>query len=173
MPSKPSHYTAVDVDRSLANVSAPMRLALSIDPGGTTGFTAFNVPNGVINPDDYSIHTALEVTFNNRFWYHQFFVNHRDNIGLIILERFKLFGRQATMQAQINSEFPSVRIIGIVEAYAHLLGLHNKIVFQEPNDRKSAQIPRPHYLQIGPSDHVRDSYRHFRYYALTHRGATI
>jgi hypothetical protein len=145
------------------------RLALSIDPGGTTGFTAFNVPNGLVDPETYSIHTALEVTFDNRFWFNHFLIAHRDQIGLIILERFKLFDNQKKMKAQINSEFPSVRVIGIVEAYAHLLDLHNLIVFQEPNDRLSAQIPHDHYKALGPSSHVRDSYRHWRYYALTHR----
>jgi len=149
------------------------RLALSIDPGGTTGFTAFNVPNGLIDPETYSIHTALEVTFDSRFWFHRFFVTYCDQIGLIILERFKLFNNTITMQSQIGSEFPSVRIIGIVEAYAHLLNLHHAIHFQEPNARLSAQIPREHYKTLGPSNHVRDSYRHWRYYALTHRGQTL
>lgn len=150
-----------------------MKLALAIDPGGTTGFTAFNVPNGLVDPETYSIHTALEVTFNNRFWFNRFFIDYRDDIGLIILERFKLFNNQKTMNSQINSEFPSVRVIGIVEAFAQLNGLFDLIRFQEPNDRKSAQIPRDHYKALGPSNHVRDAYRHWRYYALTHRGQQL
>lgn len=149
------------------------RLLVSIDPGGTTGFCALAFPEGVINPNAYVVHTALEVTFGNRFWYAGFFNANRDNIGLIILERFKLFPNQKTMQAQINSEFPSVRIIGIVEAYAELYSLRDKIVFQEPNDRKSAQIPPRDWAAIGPSDHVKDAYRHARYYALTQKGKTI
>lgn len=150
-----------------------MKLAVSIDPGGTTGVCTFAYPGGIINPDAYTVETALEVTFNNRFWYYRYLAERRDQIGLIILERFKLFGKQATMKAQINSEFPSVRIIGIVEAFAYELGLLDKIVFQEPNDRKSAQIPQRDWAIIGPSDHVKDSYRHNRYYGLTHRGQTI
>lgn len=149
------------------------KLLVSVDPGGTTGFCSLYFAGGLIDPDQYTVHTALEVTFNNRFWYHSFFATQRDQIGIIILERFKLFGRQATMKAQINSEFPSVRIIGIVEAFAFQFGLLDKIVFQEPNDRKSAQIPPMHWAAIGPSDHVKDAYRHARYYALTHRGKSI
>ena len=149
------------------------KLLVSIDPGGTTGFCVFAFPDGIIRPDGYTLHTALEVRFNNRQWYGGFFAEHRDSIGVIVLERFKLFNNQKTMQAQINSEFPSVRIIGIIEAYAHMYGLGDKIVFQEPNDRKSAEIPRPHWLQIGPSDHVRDAYRHARYYTLMHRGQEL
>lgn len=149
------------------------KLLVSIDPGGTTGFCSLYFPGGIVNPEQYTVQTALEVTFNNRFWYHRFFLEQRDQIGLIILERFKLFGRQSTMKAQINSEFPSVRIIGIVEAFAFEFGLLNKIVFQEPNDRKSAQIPKEHWAAIGPSDHVKDAYRHARYFCLTHRGQML
>lgn len=149
------------------------KLLVSIDPGGTTGFCALMFPGGIVNPDAYTVHTALEVTFNNRFWYASFFAKHQDQIGVIVLERFKLFGRQSTMNAQINSEFPSVRIIGIVEAYAQIYGLFKYIEFQEPNDRKSAQIPKEHWAAIGPSDHVKDAYRHARYYTLTHRGQNI
>ena len=149
------------------------KLIVSIDPGGTTGFCSLYFTGGVITPDQYTVQTALEVTFSNRFWYQRYFSEQRDQIGVIILERFKLFGKQSTMNGQINSEFPSVRIIGIVEAFAHMYGLHDKIVFQEPNDRKSAQIPKVHWAALGPSDHVKDAYRHARYYALTHRGASI
>lgn len=149
------------------------KLVVSIDPGGTTGLCALYFPSGVINPEGYTIHTALEVTFSNRFWYHRYFLEQRDQIGVILLERFKLFGKEATMKAQINSEFPSVRIIGIIEAFAFEFGLFDKIVFQEPNDRKSATIPKEHWPIIGPSDHVKDAYRHARYYALTHRGQGI
>ena len=149
------------------------KLVVSIDPGGTTGVVALHFPGGIVNPDGYTIHTALEVTFNNRFWYGQFFNTHRDQIGVIVLERFKLFGNQKTMNAQINSQFPSVRIIGIVEAFAHMYGLVDKIHFQEPNDRKSAQIPREDWPKIGPSDHVKDAMRHARYYALLNRGKNI
>lgn len=149
------------------------KLLVSIDPGGTTGVCALAFPGGLIGPDAYTVHTALEVTFNNRFWYAGFFNQYRDQIGVILLERFKLFGKQATMNAQINSEFPSVRIIGIVEAYAHMYGLFDKICFQEPNDRKSAKIPKEHWAAIGPSDHVKDAYRHGRYYALLNRGKNI
>lgn len=149
------------------------KLLVSIDPGGTTGFCVLHFAGGTVNPDVYTVHTALEVTFNNRFWYQHFFNTHRDNIGVIVLERFKLFGREATMKAQINSEFPSVRIIGIIEAFAHMYGLLDKIHFQEPNDRKSAQIPKEHWAAIGPSDHVKDAYRHARYFTLTHRGLNI
>lgn len=150
------------------------KLLVSIDPGGTTGLCVFSFPLGVIDPQGYAIHTAIEIPFSNRLAYlHYFFNAQRDEIGVIVLERFKLFGNQRTMQAQINSEFPSVRIIGIVETYAHLYGLHSRIVFQEPNDRKSAQIPKQDWAQIGPSDHVKDAYRHARYYTLTHRGAEL
>lgn len=148
-------------------------LSVSIDPGGTTGFVALYHPSGTIDPNTYTVHTALEVTFNNRFWYRNWLIEHRDQIGVIILERFKLFSNQKTMQAQINSEFPSVRIIGIIEAYAETLALFDRIVFQEPNDRKSAQIPKIHWKALGPSDHVKDAYRHARYHSLTHRGLVL
>lgn len=146
-----------------------MSLIVAIDPGKTTGFCVIGCPADVMHPDIYDVFQASEVEWKNRFFFHAFFALHRIEIRAIVIERFKLFRNPKTMEAQINSEFPSVRVIGIVEAYAELFDLGNKIVFQEPNDRRSAQIPRIHWKALGTSDHVRDAYRHARYYVLTHR----
>jgi len=143
-------------------------LLVSIDPGGTTGFCVFQFPSGIIT-ETYAVHTALEVRFSNRLWFRSFFLKYQEEIGIILLERFKLFRNPKTMEAQINSEFPSVRIIGIVEAQAEMYGLFDRIRFQEPGDRKSANIPRYDWAAVGPSDHVKDAYRHARYYTLMHR----
>lgn len=146
-----------------------MSLVVAIDPGKTTGFCVLSCPAGVIDPNTYDVYQASEVEWSNRFFFRTFFSLYHDSIKAIVIERFKLFRNPKTMEAQINSEFPSVRIIGIVEAYAELFNLGNKIIFQEPNDRKSAQIPRIHHAALGHSDHVRDAYRHGRYWILMHR----
>lgn len=148
-------------------------LQVTIDPGGTTGFVVLCHPNGVITSEHYTVHTALEVMWSNRFWYHRFLIDHRDRIGAIVIEKFVLFPNPKTMQAQIGSEFPSVRTIGIIEAYAELLGLHDRITYQMPNDRNSAKIPQEHWKVVGPSDHVKDAYRHARYFAWMNRGKTL
>lgn len=145
------------------------KLIVAIDPGKTTGFCVLSCPAGVIDPNTYDVYQAHQVEWSDRFFFHAFFCAHRDHIRAIIIERFKLFRNPKTMESQINSEFPSVRVIGIVEAYAELFNLGDRIVFQEPNDRKSAQIPRMHHAALGTSDHVRDAYRHARYFVLTHR----
>lgn len=137
---------------------------IAIDPGKTTGVCV-----GVWHGDAFNIVLAREVGWNDRFWFREYLFTHRDNIETIIIERFKLFPKRETMLAQINSEFPSVRIIGIVEAYADMFGLFHKIVFQEPNDRNSVRIPKEHHLALGTGDHVKDAYRHLRYYYLTHK----
>lgn len=142
---------------------------IAIDPGLTTGIcVGIDLPSGT---ERFTVKQAYEVVWDNRFWFHTFFFNHRDVLKAIIIERFKLFPKRETMLAQINSEFPSVRIIGIVEAYAEMYGLLDKIVYQEPNDRKSVTIPIEHQraLPVNGKDHIKDAYRHLRFYYLTHR----
>ena len=141
-------------------------MLIAIDPGKTTGICC-----GVRahNVQKFDVTLAREVTWNNRFWFREYLFDCRDVIEKIIIERFKLFPKRETMLAQINSEFPSVRIIGIVEAYADIYGLLDKIVYQEPNDRKSVHTPIEHQQALGASDHVKDAYRHLRYYLLTHQ----
>ena len=53
-----------------------------------------------------------------------------------------------------------------------MYGLLDKIVYQEPNDRKSVRIPPEHQKALGTSDHVKDAYRHLRYFYLTHQNSS-
>src|SRR5262245_37203997 len=112
-----------------------MKFVVCIDPGQTTGFCALGFAGGIINIDTYTLHDTLEVDWSNRFWFMHYLTKHREAIGVIVIEKFKLFGNDKKMKSQINSEFPSVRVIGIVEAYAHELGLFDRIEMQEPASR--------------------------------------
>lgn len=148
-------------------------MILAVDPGKTTGIA---VAKNVIF-DTFDLWSVGDVFWVGRCaWFAAFFAEHHAELTHIIIERFFLYNNQRTMNAQINSDFPSVRIIGIVEAYAHLYGLQNKIVFQDASciHGRSATTRRPKMLvTIAPahqkvlehaSDHAKDAYRHLRYF---------
>lgn len=143
---------------------------IAIDPGLTTGMVCGDT-DFYNSRNTFSIALAREITWSDRFWLRQYIHYNRDIIDAIIIERFSLFPNPKTMNAQINSEFPSVRIIGLVEAYAEMYGLLNKIVYQNPSDRKSVTIPVEHQrcLPLNGRDHIKDAYRHLRFYYLTHQ----
>jgi hypothetical protein len=139
---------------------------IAIDPGHTTGVAIATNVHGT----EYAAQAGI-VVWDNRHWFYRYLAEKHDQIDQIVIERFRLFNNQKTMNAQINSEFPSVRIIGIVECAAYAFGLLEKITYQDPAQRKDVRIPIEHHAAVGQSDHAKDAYRHLRYYILTHKGA--
>lgn len=143
-------------------------MLIAIDPGATTG-VAFGTN---VRDRDFELLSTKLVLWEQRLEY--FSTTLRDNaavIAAIIIERFALSSSPLLQRSQAGSEFPSVRVIGIIEAYAHLYGLHSKIVYQVPVNMASIRtIPAHHLKLVGASPHTQDAYKHLRYYVLTRRG---
>ncbi len=136
-------------------------MILSVDPGMTTGLV---VAENIRSPDQFDFY-ALELNWSQRFWFLTFFKDYHPIIEKIIIEEYRLFKHKASDQT--NSIIPSVRVIGIIEAYAFEYSLINKIVYQIPAEIKSygkytLNILDHHLEFVGPSKHTRDAYRHLR-----------
>lgn len=146
-------------------------MILAIDPGYTTGIALGE--NVCISPNatTFDVTLARELLWEDRFNFLTFFRN-LPPLKAIVIEEFRLFKHRAT--DQINSEFPSVRVIGIVEAYAMQFGYLDKIIYQRPADihiggKAALSIPPEHKAMLAFSNHATDAYLHLRYYIKTHR----
>ena len=126
---------------------------VSIDPGLTTGLVIAQV-----SVRDIVMLHEEPVPWSDRFALHRSLRWLPTKPTAIVIEAFKLFPHAA--QNQIGQEFPSVRVIGIVETYAYQLGLLSRLVFQPSSVRGRVQIKH----DVMANDHVRDAYRHLRYY---------
>lgn len=143
-------------------------IVVAIDPGFTTGVA---VATGV-KPDsrDFTLDDSYEVEWDKRFSRFHDLLSQlsrcSEPVGAIVLERFVLYPNEAHNLGY--SDFPSVQIIGIVGAYAHVWGLSDHIVMQTASQRKSVQILDEHYhtLRDQRSKHIRDAYQHLRYYIV-------
>lgn len=141
-------------------------LVLSIDPGHTTGIA---LASGVEATErTFTLLQAGEIAWEDRCKGFKALLTRiaalDEPLCAIVIERFVLYPNEAHNLSY--SDFPSVRVIGIVEAYADELGLADKIVLQAASQRKSVQILSEHYEQIKRSKHSRDAYQHLRYFVI-------
>jgi hypothetical protein len=132
----------------------------AIDPGGTTGVTQLRYKGA----KDFEIICCVEVPWDRRFKLRDFVLG-SDHI---VIERFALYESHA--KQMINNEFPSVRIIGIVEAYANELDLIGQMTFQPAQAMQSVLVLPEHVAFTKGSEHKKDSYKHGRYYIVMNAG---
>jgi hypothetical protein len=135
-----------------------MKKILAVDPGLTTGL-AYGVHQG---GRDFLFTRSEEMKWDDRFDLYRLLQEWCPSI--IVCESFRLYAHKS--KQQIGSEFPSVRIIGILELSAHLLALPEP-VFQPPSIRQNVRIPDEHLPRVQGSEHRKDSYQHLRYFVLT------
>lgn len=136
---------------------------IGIDPGQTTGYVeAFRSDDGL------EILEAKEIGWEERFSLIPLIgakvVSDPLVSTILVVESFVLFDHE--FRHQVGSHFPSVRVIGIVEAAAWLANPRPEIIFQSASLKQRVQIV--HDLPKG-SEHVRDAYRHIRYYHESQR----
>lgn len=139
-----------------------MGLILAFDPGATTGVAAIEHTNG----RNFQLVMSLEYAWIDRFKIFNLIYLHRASIKQIVIERYRLFENKTTLHAQIGSEIPSARVIGLIELSAAICKL-NCITFQDPSDRNSVSVLPEHRQLIQRSKHCIDAYRHARFYVLT------
>lgn len=144
---------------------------LGIDPGETTGFIEAR-----FNDDDFQVVRAADVTWDNRFSLMYYLYCGTPEQGplveppdVVIIESFHLYAHLAP--SQIRSDFPSVRIIGMVEAFLfnwpcqwpHIFG---GLVLQPASTISLVAILSEHGKMLG-SLHMIDAYKHVRYFYVT------
>lgn len=139
-------------------------MKIGIDPGMVSGVVAIN---NIVNADQFDVIGVGEMLWHNRFWFRQYFAKHHQEIEKIVIEEYRLYKHKAADQT--NSLIPSVRIIGIVEAYAFEFDLFDKIVYQPAYMIKSGGHYTINILDQHTAlfkgytrEHTKDAYRHLR-----------
>jgi len=138
-----------------------MRL-LGIDPGRTTGICIANDNDGLI------VEHVEEVLWDDRFMFLSLLRTLADASGplqlsAIVVESFHLYQHRA--KQQVGSDFPSVQVIGIVEAAAFLYASSTcPIIYQPASSIARTEVLPQHKLSVGGSEHTKDAYKHVRYY---------
>lgn len=131
---------------------------IAIDPGGTTGYVEVEASS-----DNFTLTKVTEISWSRRF-------SLKEHLLLgpppkaVVVESFRLYASKA--EDQINSEFPSVRIIGALEAFLFDLGWIDRLVFQPASIRSRVKILDEH-REVRKSPHTHDAYQHARYYFVT------
>ena len=134
------------------------------DPGQTTGYC-----QTVVQDDGFSFEVkecreiawdeALPIIGNLFTWVRK--------ESIVVVESFHLFPHKA--KSQIGSGFPSVRIIGVIETYAYMMGIPPKdIKYQAPSDISRVEVLPEHVKMVAGSPHKIDAYKHARLYFLKH-----
>ena len=133
---------------------------LSVDPGGTTGI-AFIVYQG---GREFELRYVTQLAWVERFTLNAY-MQHADRI---VCEDFKLYESKA--KEQINSRFPSVQVIGILECYAYQMGMLHKVYYQMASERVNVTVANSeHKKALQTMVHATDAYRHARLHVLMNR----
>jgi len=148
-----------------ARLSNKQITILAIDPGETTGVCIArpHVTGEQHQHLNLGVVSAAEVLWSERverFW--DIFSQH--TFDYIVIEDFRLFMKST--RAQLGSDFPSVRVIGIVEAIAHYYKCFDRLHFQMPAIRSRVQIDPRDAPHLTGSNHTKDAYRHLKYFVV-------
>lgn len=127
---------------------------LAIDPGHTTGVVLGESEGRT----DLKLLAAFELAWNDRFKLYEMAYYP----AVIVIEDFRLYEHKA--MSQVNSDFPSVKIIGMMELVCYLTG--TTLVTKMPSVKNSVKILEEHKEMLGKSPHIQDAYKLLRYYAI-------
>lgn len=140
---------------------------IAFDPGKTTGFCLVDFhDNGVGN-----VAKIREIAWDNRFsilpLLGSLSLDGPLPIDAIVVESFHLYNHE--FKHQVGSEFPSVRIIGIIEAACWQYNLLDRLHLVQPHVKKYVKIVNPEVAACG-SEHMKDAYQLARYWYITKVG---
>ena len=147
---------------------------IAIDPGQTTGYVEvmFHPETGLWDVTD-----VREITWDCRFDLKPLVADvlvpgHPLLFpSFVVCERFILYPHKA--QDQIGSEFPSVRVIGVLEAFLWELGLLEVLRFQNASVRERVKVLPADLSKVGHSPHTIDAYQHIRYFIVSNEKLLI
>lgn len=138
---------------------------VAIDPGGTTGVCVIQEL-----ANDFQVVYIDQIPWQNRVtFFKALFAGTLTDVNgkpllpeVVVIEAFRL--RPGRAMEQVGSVFPSVRIIGIVEALISFMTPPPLLVFQEPIDMSRVSILPEHEELLKGFIHVQAAYKHARYY---------
>lgn len=133
-----------------------MTTIIGIDPGRTTGFVRlYATEAGLV------VQQAHEIPWNDRFSLLDILAFCGSLSPLhVVVESFRLYEDKA--RDQIGNDFPSVQVIGIVEAGLYRAGILSCLHYQSASLKMRVKIVHENELPASP--HVRDAYQHARYF---------
>ncbi len=141
--------------------SAEPEFVIAFDPGKTTGVCVARV-----FPDRFEPYRAYEIKWQHRLG-QTFGDLERGSESLwraVIVEDFKLYPSKA--KAQSRSGMPSSQMIGIIQALCYVVGAPTPVL-QSPSIKARSLILPEHKELLGTSAHVKDAYKHLRYWFMT------
>lgn len=141
----------------------PGEVIFAIDPGGSTGICVGRYDAR----HEFTIFDAWTVPWAERFGIRESLSLHMPD--RVVVESFRLYAHAA--QEQINSDFPSVRVIGMVEAFLHDFHWLDRLTFQPPSVRQNVEALPQHRSLVNKTAHTLDAYRHLRFFVLSNRGS--
>ena len=142
-------------------------IVLGVDPGQTTGFCLLKNCQG--RQRVYSLLEAGQILWDRRKldMYALLSGTYRTRLPVpeaIVIESFRL--RPGRAMEQVGSTFPSVQVIGNIEAFQFALSLSVPLIFQEPSIISRVEILPEHEDRLTGKPHAQDAYKHARYYLV-------
>lgn len=140
-----------------------MTRMVAFDPGLTTGFIDVDVSDD----GGFRVVKSCEIAWSSRFSIGELLQWNEvvPQPSAIVVEKFTLYAHRS--KDQIGSDFPSAQVIGIIETYAHQLGLLDVVHYQMASVMSMVRILPEHYPYLIKSEHARDAYKHMRYFIVT------
>lgn len=129
---------------------------IAVDPGYTTGI-AIGQSHA---PKMFDVIETIELHWEQRFDMLELLDRYTPDV--VVMEDFKLYAHKA--ESQINSPFPSARVIGSMDAFCWQRSV--KVAMQPAVCIARVAVLKQHVEAVGSSPHTRDAYKHLRYYVL-------
>lgn len=144
-----------------------MKIA-AFDPGRTTGYCVVDFHDNDVG----KILDMQEITWDERFRILPILANKSYGqrpggpfaLDVIVVESFHLYNHE--FKHQVGSEFPSVRVIGIIEAGCWNYDLLHLLHFIPPSSKKYVKVLNEDVAKCG-SEHIKDAYQLARYWYAT------
>lgn len=159
-------------------------IIVGVDPGATTGVCVMEAlgPIPAMSPQGkilqvrwgMQILEAMDVPWDERFMLLDLLPDYRATAHKrfwVVCEDFKLYPHMAAGQSW--SDFPSVKVIGLLQTEMHMMGIDHRLIMQPASSRKSVQILDEYKPALVGLKHAKDAYRHARYYILTKKKAVF
>lgn len=142
----------------------------AFDPGFTTGICIARHNTG----KQFKVIKSADILWSNRFSIFHLITANAPMIKALVIEEFKLFDNPLTLKSQINSTFPSVAVISIIELSAHLSYIPHIITMQSPGlihhkGQPTISIDDEHKQIIRGSKHRVDAFLHLKYWVLMNK----
>lgn len=140
--------------------TAPSKMFLAFDPGGTTGFAS-----GYHQDKSFVLVESGEIPWTDRFSVFDLIRRYKRELGDVHVVVEDFMPAPGAYDKLVQRHVLASEVIGMIDLSCNLLKLPTPSR-QMPGVRRSVMILDSHKDIVGSSPHRRDSYRHLRYAVL-------